>query len=203
MMQTSTTEASLADELLENEEVLWSGQPNLRGRGIGSSPFKVFLNLGLIFLLIGLLLIGVGLILRLSSVVPPNLVNSLFGLFVPGGVFSLLGLIYLILGLTLSSFAPTQTLYAITNRRVIILRSGKNRRLVSSYNKRAITQVHRIERPNGEGNLILAVHPRMYGNGYDNSSSYSYYGIGRRAAFNQIPNVRQVEQKLLRMLDQS
>jgi hypothetical protein len=117
------------------------------------------------------------------------------GLFIPGlalsitgSVFFLLGLIYLLTGLV-GSFPPRNTLYAITNRRVIILSSGRNAR-VSSYPRHAIKQVQRIERPDGSGDLIFAGNP-AYGNSC------------RVWTFSALPDVRLVEQKLLRMLNEA
>src|SRR5207245_2295908 len=98
-------------------------------------------------------------------------------LFIPGVVFFLLGLIYLLIGLV-GSFPSRNTLYAITNRRVIMLRSGRNTR-VSSYPRHAITQVQHIERPDGSGDLIFAGNP-------------AYGSSGRVGAFSALPDVRLV-----------
>lgn len=165
-------EASISNELLEGEDLLWSGRPDPRGRRI-VSPARVFLILGLVFLPIGLVAVVIGLTLLLSSVIPPDSQASLLGLFIPGGVFFVLGLIYLIIGLV--GFSPSRNaLYAITDRRVIILRPGRYTR-VSSYGKHAITQVHRIERPDGSGDLIFAGNPPYgsYGNNQYNAGTYS------------------------------
>src|SRR5579863_3203316 len=137
-MQIQTMEASLSNELLEGEEMLWSGRPDPQKKRL-VSPGRVFLILGLVFLPVGLLAVIIGLILLLSSVFPPGYQESSLGLFIPGGVFSVLGLVYLLIGLI--GFSPSRNeLYGITNRRVIILRPGRYLR-VSSYGKRAITQV--------------------------------------------------------------
>jgi hypothetical protein len=198
IVQIQTMEASISNELLEDEELLWSGRSDPQRRRI-VSPARVFLILGLVFLPIGLLAVIIGLILLLSSVIPPGSQAGLLGLFIPGGVFFVLGLVYLIIGLV--GFSPSRnTLYAITDRRVIILRPGRYTR-ASSYGKRAITQVHRIERPDGSGDLIFAGSPPYgsYGNNQYNAGTYS---TGRPGAFSAIPNVRLVEQHLIRMLNE-
>ena len=195
-MQIQTMEASISNELLEGEELLWSGRPDpLRRRIV--SPARVFLILGLVFLPIGLLVVIIGLALLLSSVIPPGSQSVLLGLFIPGGVFSVLGLVYLIIGLV--GFSPSRnTFYAITDRRVIILRPGRYTRAFS-YGKRAITQVRRIERPDGSGDLIFGGNPPYGSNNQYNSGTYS---AGRMGAFSAIPQVRLVEQILIRMLNE-
>ncbi len=190
-MPIQTMEASLSNELLEGEKVLWSGRPDPQRRSL-VSPVRVFLKLGMIFLPIGLVLVIIGLTLLLSSGFRPGSLGLFIpglALFIPSGVFFLLGLIYLLIGLV-GSFPSRNTLYAITNRRVIILRSGRNTR-VSSYPKRAITQVQHIERPDGSGDLIFVGNP-AYG-----ASSFGLVG-----AFSALPDVHLVEQKLIRMLNE-
>lgn len=195
-MQIQTMEASIDNELLEGEELLWSGRPDPQRRSI-VSPTRVFRILGLVFMPIGLVAVIIGLALLLSSVFPPDSRAGLLGLFIPGGVFFLLGLVYLIIGLV--GFFPTRNaLYAITNRRVIILRPGRYLN-VSSYSKHAITQVHRVERPDGSGDLVFIGNPPYYSNSGNNQSTSS---TGRPGAFSAIPNVRLAEQKLLRMLNE-
>ena len=194
-MQIQTMEASLSNELLEGEELLWSGRPDPQRRRI-VSPARVFLILGLVFLPIGLVAVIVGLALLLNSVFPPGSQASSLGLFIPGGVFFVLGLVYLIIGLV-GFFPARNALYAITNRRVIILLPGRYLN-VSSYSKRAITRVHRVERPDGSGDLVFVGNP-PYGNSGNNQSTSS---TGRLGAFSAIPNVRLAEQKLIRMLNE-
>ena len=196
-MQIQTMEASLSNELLEGEELLWSGRPDPQRKPI-VSPARVFLILGLVFLPIGLLVALIGLILLLSSVFPPGSQASSLGLFIPGGVFFVLGLVYLLIGLV-GFFPSRNALYAITNRRVIILRPGRYVR-VSSYSKRAITQVHRIERPDGSGDLIFVGNP-PYGSSGNTQSNAGTSSTGRLGVFSAIPNVRLAEQKLIRMLN--
>jgi hypothetical protein len=136
IMQTQTLESSLDNELLEGEEVLWSGRPDPRRRRI-VFPTRVFFILGLIFMPVGLLIVLVGLVLLLISVFPPEARLSLLGVFIPGGVFFLLGIIYFLIGI--AGFSPPRNvLYAITNRRVIILRPGRYLRASSYPTARAL-----------------------------------------------------------------
>ena len=189
-MQVQTMEASISNELLEDEELLWSGRPDPQRRRI-VSPARVFLILGLVFLPIGLVAVLIGLALLLSSVIPPDSQAVLLGLFIPGGVFFVLGLIYLIIGLV-GFFPSRNALYAITNRRVIILRPGRYTR-ASSYGKRAITQVHRIERPDGSGDIVIQTNSLVR-----NNNTVSQFKV----ALLGIPNVKQVVQQVLALHSQ-
>jgi hypothetical protein len=94
--------------------------------------------------------------------------------------------------------ASTNTLYAITNRRVIIMRTGRLL-CVDSYSKESIRQVRRIERADESGDLLIAT---QTGSVYMGNSNYNHMinGQGTLAA---IANVRQVEKKLLSMLHEA
>lgn len=200
MQQVYITEEALDNELMEGEELLWSGRSHPQGKRI-ASPTRGLLIVGSIFLPLGLLLLMIGVIVLSMLYYSGNAAASL-GLFIPGGVLLIEGMIFFLIGIVGRS--PDQKmLYAITDRRVIILREGRHLR-VSSYTSRAISQVHRIERADGSGDLIFSGNQSSYSFGYagDNASSYnSAYRLARLGAFTAIPNVRQVEQKLLRMLD--
>jgi hypothetical protein len=197
-MQTQTLEASLDNELQEGEEVLWSGRPDPQRRRI-VYPTKVFVVLGLIFMPVGLFIVLVGLVLLLLSVFPPEARLASLGVFIPGGVFVLLGIIYFLIGLVGSS-TPRNTLYAITNRRVIILRPGHYLR-VTSYGRGAITQVQRFERSDGSGDLVFATTPAN-GSPGRNRSNAGFSSAIHPGVFSALPNVRQVEQILTRMLNE-
>jgi hypothetical protein len=137
--------------------------------------------------------------LVLLSVFPPGYLARSLGLFIPGGGVFVLGLVFLLIGLV--GFYPSRnTLYTITNRRVIILRSGRYLR-VSSYGKRAITQVQRIERHDGSGDLIFVANPPYRSSG-KNQSPAGISSTGPVGTFSALPNVRLVEQKLIRMLNE-
>ncbi len=197
-MQYQTMETPLANELLEGEELLWSGRPNPQGRSI-VSPARIFFILGLVYLPVGLFLVLLGLILLFT--VPGAASGGFLGALIPGGIFFILGLVFLIVGLTVR-FPTRNVFYAITDRRVIILRTGRYLR-VASYGKRAITQVQRIERPDGSGDLIFSGNPLPYGSYSNNEYNYNSTRSGRLGVFSALPNVHVVEQRLLRMLSEN
>lgn len=91
--------------------------------------------------------------------------------------------------------ASQSTLYAITNRRVIIMRTGRLLR-VDSYNKESIRQVRRIERADESRDLPIAT---QTGPVYPGNSNYNHM-INGQGTFAAIANVHQVEKKLLSML---
>ena len=187
--QMQTMEASLSNELLEGEELVWSGRPAERGKSI-ASPARVLLIVGLIYGGIGLVFILVALILLLA--VRDFLTDGAFwGVFVFGGFFFVIGMIMLIIQ-RFAQFAPKSTFYAITNRRVIILRGGRYLRC-TSYDTRAINQVQRLERPDGSGDLIFSGISLAYQGAYGNSM----YNAGRQGVFSAIPDVRLTERRLL------
>jgi hypothetical protein len=195
-MQVQTLETSISNELVEGEQLLWSGRPEPGGKSI-TSPARVFLIIGLIYFPLGLLLVALGLILLFAV---PGAANSggYLGALIPGGVFFIIGLVFLIIGLV-ARFPTKNTSYAITDRRVIILRSGRYLRAIS-YHKRAITQVQRLERPDGSGDLIFSGTALPYGN-YYNNANYNTASSNRQGAFTAIANVHFVEQRLLSMLN--
>ncbi len=194
-MQIQTMETSISSELLEGEELLWSGRPDPQGKSL-VSPARVFLIIGWIYLPLGLVLLILGFIL-LFTLATSSASGAFLGAMIPGGIFFLLGLIFLIVGLV-AHFPAKNAFYAITNRRVIILRTGRYLR-VTSYGKRAITQVQRFERPDGSGDLVFSGNSSSYGNASGNYNSTNS-SFNRQGAFTALPNVRSVEQRLLRML---
>ncbi len=187
-MQVQTMEVSLSNELLEGEELVWSGRPAKRGRSIASSPARVFSIIGLIYGAIGLFFLLLGLILRL-------MIGDVFasggyiGFVVPGGIFFLLGIIFFLVG-RFAHFSNRSAFYAITNRRVIILRGGRYLRVLS-YDVRAITQVQRFERPNGSGDLAFS------GSFLSSGMHNNMYTMAQQHTMSAIPDVRLAERKLL------
>ena len=189
MRMSSAVEASIWNELLPGEEVLWSGSPDPKSKGaVSSTPLTilgwVYTGLGVLFLMFIFILWGGG-----------DLEFPFIALFGIGIFLFVIGLICLGVGYFFTRFFSQKVFYAITNRRVIILNGGRYLR-VTSYNKRAITQVQRVERANGIGDLILVTGP--YGAVAGPSGNLA---ANRHNTLMAVPNVREVERKLLAMLD--
>ncbi len=67
------------------------------------------------------------------------------------------------------------TVYAITDSRIIMVTSGK-RLIVYSYGKEDIGILNRIERPDGSGDLIFAANPQTFPYGRNTSAYSTSYG---------------------------
>src|SRR5581483_1664930 len=136
MRMSPAVEASIWNELLPGEEVLWSGSPDPKSRSVVSSnPLTI---LGWIYTLLGGLFVMLMLILSDGE----GLQYPFIALFGIGIFLFVIGLICLGVVYFFTRFFSRKVFYAITNRRVIILNGGRYLR-VTSYNKRAITQVQR------------------------------------------------------------
>jgi len=190
MRMSPAVEASIWNELLPGEEVLWSGSPDPKSRSVVSSnPLTI---LGWIYTLLGGLFVMLMLILSDGE----GLQYPFIALFGIGIFLFVIGLICLGVVYFFTRFFSRKVFYAITNRRVIILNGGRYLR-VTSYNKRAITQVQRVERANGIGDLILVTGP--YGAVAGPSGNLA---ANRHNTLMAVSNVREVERKLLAMLDE-
>jgi hypothetical protein len=124
----------------------------------------------------------------LSFAALKDYIFPLIMLIVLGMFMFIAGLLCLRIGYS-ARLSSHKVFYAITNRRVIMLSGGRYLR-VTSYSKRAIIQVQRVERPDGSGDLVIAAGPN--GNVIAN----------RLNTLMAIPNVRDVEHKLLTTLNE-
>lgn len=114
----------------------------------------------------------------------------------PGWTFDFLfpffGLPFLLIGFGMLSVPywtfrqAQQTIYAITDRRVLVIIAGK-KRIVESYSGEDIGTVKRTERSDGTGNLTFAQKMESDGDGGQRKTDISFVGI---------PNVRAVENLL-------
>jgi hypothetical protein len=194
-MRMQMMETSISSELMAGEELLWSGRPDPQRKSVVSQA-RVFLVLGWIYFLLGLALLILGFIL-LFAFGTSSVGGAILSTMIPGGIFFILGLVFLISAYDVY-LTTKSTLYAITNRRAIVVRTGRYLRVIS-YGKRAIMQVQRFERPDGSGDLVFSGSLFLYSN-YSSNSNSAGYNLRRQVAFIGIPNVRAVEQKLLGIL---
>ncbi len=187
----------LGQELGEGEEIQWSNRPE---RGGSAGPANVFMILVLIFGCIGFAMLIVAIIL-LTVVHTKGSTIASIPLFIVSGTFLFLTLLFGIFSLVYRQ-VPRNTLYAITNQRIMILRTGPVL-TVDSYSRNDIGYLTRRERPDGSGDLFFtnlrSPYSYSYNNGYGNNGySYGYgsYGMSGTGRFIGISNVRSVEQIL-------
>lgn len=186
-MQMQTMETLLSNELLEEEELIWSGQP---AKNMASTlPSRI----------LALVPITLGLVLMLVAVIIEILIGDfpagrMSFLILPGFMIFALGGLPLFVLAQLAHLTLNSTLYAITNQRVLILYGSRCIR-VQSFDRQIIKQVQRFEYPDGSGNLTfscLPVSPGIY--------SSNLGKTGNQCIFRAIPHVHQVERKLLQVI---
>ena len=193
IMQMQTMEALLSNELLEGEELIWSGRPTKDGKSMASSPFGLR-NVALINLVLGLVLMLAAFIIEI--LLGDLQAGRMSFLFLPGFLIFIMGGVVMFALAKVARLTLNSTLYAITNRRVVILYGSRYLR-VQSFEKQVIKQVQCLEYPDGSGDLTfscLPVYPGVY--------SSNVGKMGNRCIFRAIPNVHLAEQKLLGLMGQ-
>lgn len=187
-MQMQTMETLLSNELLDGEELIWSGSPVERGKSMASSPRRLQTT--------ALIYVVLGLVLMLAAMIIEILIGDLPAgresfILLPGFFVFIIGVFLFILG-KISNFTPKPTVYAITTQRVIIVYGGRYLR-VMSFDRRAINQVQRFEHRDGSGDLLFSGTPGERG---------VYGNMGSQYVFRTIPHVRLAERKLLGVMGQ-
>jgi hypothetical protein len=137
------------DELVKDEKILWTGQPN---------PRKIFSKADIFF-------------------VPFSIMWGGFALFWEGGVlfsgapafFALWGIPFVLIGLYITfgrfiykSYKKTKTYYALTNKRVISVFNKQNKVFKSEFIDR-LTSINKGENSLGEGSIRFGKVPFGYG----------------------------------------
>lgn len=195
-------------ELEEGEQILWFDRPHpafwpSRPRSRAST----FIDAGLSIICVGLGIIvilfgGISLIFLSSDIGTREFAPSLFG----SGAFCIL--IPICSKLISKLIARNRAnifrsfLFAITDRRAIIIRQGPSL-TARSYFSNDIGPITCVERPDGSGNLFFA-HSRgssyAYNPAYNNTNPFPYYPRynSQAVGFEAIPNVREVERLLRR-----
>jgi hypothetical protein len=169
----------IARSVLGTEEcLLWSGRPDAR-RIAALQTLPIFI-LAAPWIAVVLYWTASSFAFRL----PEFTFDSLLG------IWPFFGLLVALFGLTLLALPwlayrkATRTVYAITDRRCLIIIAGK-RNYVDAYGQEDISAIKRIERRNGTGDLIFTA-----------SSAGAAKDLTRvgKAVFYGIPGVRQAEE---------
>ena len=148
MLADFNSEQSLAQQLDAGERLLWTGRPGqglkVRGTDALLIPFSILWGGFAIFWEFTVIRFGAPLMLRLWGV--------------PFVAFGL----YLIIGrFVWDARRRSHTVYAVTDRRVMII-EGAARRRIRTLNLRAIDEVALVERRNGSGDVLLGAPPRRF-----------------------------------------
>src|SRR5581483_2256130 len=176
-MQQQTMDALIENELQEGEQLLWFDRPSAKS----SLPrMNVFLILCLVFGVIGLVLLAIAGILAFSVAGRAGSAASL-ALLIIGIVFLFTTILFGIFAVVFK-FSPKNLVYAITDQRVMIIRTG-NLLTVDSYGKADIGPIRRSERPDGSGDIIFTVSRFPYSYGYG-GYGYSGYNYGTYGNYN-------------------
>jgi hypothetical protein len=196
--QAKQSEGFLDQELDEDEQLLWSDRPK--------AGQQVYQPQSTGLLVAAAIVGGLGLFFTILAVILG--ITVFYGdfnpIFIPAGILLLLSLIFTIVGLVLRhSFLGRDELYAITDKRIIIIRKGRYLS-VTSYGKEDIGIITRIERDNRYGDIIFApqsfvtsygAHQHTSSNSSTSTVSTSSLSAGQ---FSGIANVLEVERLLRR-----
>ena len=116
-------------------------------------------------------------------------------------IFPVFGLPFLLVGVGIV-LAPLwaylkgrNTVYAVTNRRVMII-SGDNSRSVRSYTPADIVAVEHRERPDGSGDVLIRTNPAT------RSSNSVQVNVGWIVSLCGVPNVKEVARQVLELHSQ-
>ncbi len=170
------------DELEAGEKMLWTGQPDpkrLSKKAILISLFGIPWTAFALFWVVAA-----------AGFKLPDFSSLSDGFH---AVFPLFGIPFVLVGLGMFT-APywayrsaKRTVYAITNRRALVISFGRSKR-VQSYFEQDITDISRVERADGSGNLIFRTEETTDNKGNARLNQIGFFGISE---------VRQVEKILL------
>lgn len=172
------TQGGIDAELQYGESVLWVGKP---------LPSRIALQNR------QALVTGVLALAALFVIVTGFSAATIFSFFIFGCGFTWLGLLFLLLPFyyfarpVYDYLMAERTIYAVTDRRALIIKPKLRGRIVQSYNR--IQQIERRELSGGKGDLIFAT-----------EALAARRGRARKVGFYGIPNAREVEQLMLGIL---
>lgn len=191
-MDPNDAQMRAQSELESGESLVWSGTADPRRAAMSAIPAALF---GIPFA--GFALFWMSQAFRATNAMAGHSHNS----FVSGfKVFPLFGIPFLLVGLAIV-FAPlwayitgAKTVYAVTNRRVMLISGSKNR-AVKSFTPADIASVEHRERPDGSGDIVLMTNMlQRRGNNMAVPMKVSLCGV---------PNVKQVAEQVLALHTQS
>lgn len=185
-MDPSEAQLRVQSELQSGETLSWTGTADPARAALGALPAAIF---GIPFA--GFALFWMSMAFRGTDAMNRSTHNAFAGGF---ALFPLFGLPFLLIGLAIA-LAPLwaflkakSTVYAVTNRRVMVI-SGSTNRSVKSLTPADITSVEHRERPDGSGDILLTTTAVIRAG--NNMSSQM------RVALCGVPNVKQVADQVM------
>ena len=163
----------LRDELKANEKAIWTGQPD--PNVIMKQGFKLY------FFFIPWTLFALFWIYGASGFKMPSF-NFENGFDAFGTLFPLFGLPFVMIGfwgLSSPVWAKRRaknTVYAITNQRLLLLMFGKNSKIESYYAK-DVKQLERNEKLDGSGDLLFATKGYRVSDGDPRTNKDGFYAV--------------------------
>jgi hypothetical protein len=180
-------DAQVRSELRPGERLLWVGQPQVRRLVRQAIPTMLF----------GIPWTGFS-VFWMSAASGMFFGNGGFGLF--SLIFSLFGVPFVLIGLWLLTYPywrwreAERTCYALTDRRAIVWQAGMFGAVtVRSYGPEALGRIHRTEYADGCGDVVFEQVTSQHGDSEDPPTE-------TRQGFLAIPNVREVEELIRRVL---
>lgn len=185
-MNLTDAQMRAQSELDSGESLAWCGTADARRVAFSSLPAALF---GIPFA--GFALFWMSEAFRGTRAMAGNSHNA----FVSGfKVFPLFGIPFLLVGLGVTLMplwaylTGTKTVYAVTNRRVMVI-SGTKSRAVKSFTPADIAGVEHRERPDGSGDIVIMTNTfQRSGNNMTMQVKVSLCGV---------PNVKQVAEQVM------
>ncbi|HXU19222.1 MAG TPA: PH domain-containing protein [Verrucomicrobiae bacterium] len=179
-------------ELESGETLAWSGTADPRRAAMSALPAALF---GIPFA--GFALFWMSQAFRATNAMAGNSHNSFASGF---KIFPLFGIPFLLIGLSVTLMplwaflTGKKTVYAVTNKRVMVISGSKNR-AVKSFTPADIASVEHRERPDGSGDIVLMTNTlQRTGNNMVAPMKVALCGV---------PNVKQVAEQVMALHTQS
>ena len=191
-MDPNDAQMRAQSELKSGESLVWSGTADPRRAAISALPAALF---GIPFA--GFALFWMSQAFRATHAMAGNTHNSFARGF---SIFPIFGLPFLLVGFAVilaplwAYLAGAKTVYAVTNRRVMLVSGSKNR-AVKSFTPADIASVEHRERPDGSGDIVLMTNMLQ--------RQSNNMAVPMKVALCGVPNVKQVAEQVLALHTQS
>lgn len=145
-MEIENINTLLSSELLDNEEILWTGKPNYKKLFEKSDIFLV--PFSIIWLLIAIIFELIALIGTKEG----GIIDMIFPIV--GGMFILVGLYYSFGRFIYKYNKKKKTYYVVTNDRILTIRKGK-KRIISTKFIKDISEISKVNDKREMGTIVF------------------------------------------------